>query len=160
MASVTRNYLLSAMVAVAAMITPAIANDTVTFNDCMENNSGVLLQQRDLVALCLGEHSAEIDRTTMEARGQYQAREGGVVFLLELANTNPDMLVTSYAVIVKHANAPEPQIFNLTPVSILPGRSVSVPLGPLNFVPEGEDLTSGKFEFGVDQVRGLKLVLK
>ena len=154
-------FLMGAVVFAAAQpATQAVAQDTVTFNKCMTENTSVLLQQRDLVLLCLREHTSEIDRTSMEARGQYQARENGVVFLLELGNTTEEMLVTSYAVILKHEKAEQPQIFNLNPVSILPGRAVTVPLGPLNYVPEGEDLTSGKFEFGVDQVRGLKVVLK
>ncbi|MCE2517814.1 MAG: hypothetical protein J4F41_08295 [Alphaproteobacteria bacterium] len=147
-------------VSAGLMAPPALAEDTARFNTCMKDNESVLLQQRDLVLLCLGEHSSTIDRTAMEARGQYQARDNGVVFLLEMGNTTEDMLVTSYAVIVKHEKAEQAQVFNLTPVSILPGRAVTVPLGPLNFVPEGDDLTNGKFEFGVDQVRGLKVVLK
>lgn len=155
-----KKTVLGASLTLGMMASSAWANDTVSFNACMKDNESVLLQQRDLVLLCLGQHSVEVDRTTMEARGQYQARENGVVFLLEMGNTTPDMLVTSYAVIVKHEKAEQPQIFNLTPVSILPGRSVTVPLGPLTYVPEGEDLTSGKFEFGVDQVRGLKVNLK
>ena len=149
-----------AVLAASLTISPAQAQDTVAFNKCMTENTSVLLQQRDLVLLCLREHTSEIDRTVMEARGQYQARENGVVFLLELGNTSEEMLVTSYAVILKHEKADQPQIFNLNPVSILPGRATTVPLGPLTYVPEGEDLTSGKFEFGVDQVRGLKVVLK
>lgn len=142
------------------MAGPALATDTVSFNDCMENNESVLLQQRDLVLLCLGKHSVEIDRQVMNARGQYQTRDNGIVFLLQIGNTSETMMVTSYAVILKHEKADQPQLFNLTPVSILPGRAATVPLGPLNFIPEGEDLTSGKFEFGVDQVRGLEVVLR
>ena len=148
------------MLATGFSLTPAAAQDTVTFNKCVTENTSVLLQQRDLVLLCLREHTTEIDRTVMEARGQYVARENDVVFLLELGNTTDEMLVTSYAVILKHEKAEQPQIFNLNPVSILPGRATTVPLGPLTYVPEGEDLTGGKFEFGVDQVRGLKIVLK
>ncbi len=150
----------SVLIAASMMTSQSMAQDTITFNKCVTENTSVLLQQRDLVLLCLREHTTDIDRTVMEARGQYQARENGVVFLLELGNTSEDMLVTSYAVILQHEKSEQPQIFNLNPVSILPGRAVTVPLGPLNYVPEGEELTSGKFEFGVDQVRGLKVVLK
>ena len=79
--------------------------------------------------------------------------------LLRMQNTSPDMIMTGYSVILKHQKAEQPQVFTFSPVSILPGSVIDVPLGGLAFVPDAADLASDQFQFGVDGVSGVALSL-
>ena len=129
------------------------------FNNCVETNASVLIPQGDLVQLCLTQHAAPMDRALVNAQGSYRQTENGMIFLLRMQNTSPDMIMTGYSVILKHQKAEQPQVFTFSPVSILPGSVVDVPLGGLAFVPDAADLASDQFQFGVDGVSGITLSL-
>ena len=144
----------------------SIAQDATTksgkladFNSCVETNASVLIPQGDLVQLCLTQHAAPMDRALVNAQGSYRQTENGMIFLLRMQNTSPDMIMTGYSVILKHQKAEQPQVFTFSPVSILPGSVVDVPLGGLAFVPDAADLASDQFQFGVDGVSGVTLSL-
>ena len=131
----------------------------VDFNGCVETNASVLIPQADLIQLCLTRHAAPMDRTLVNAQGSYRQTENGMIFLLRMQNTSPDTIMTGYSVILKHQKAEQPQVFTFSPVSILPGSVVDVPLGGLAFVPDAADLASDQFQFGVDGVSGVTLAL-
>ena len=129
------------------------------FNSCVETNASVLIPQGDLIQLCLTQHAAPMDRELVNAQGSYRQTENGMIFLLRMQNTSPDTIMTGYSVILKHQKAEQPQVFTFSPVSILPGSVVDVPLGGLAFVPDAADLASDQFQFGVDGVSGVTLSL-
>ena len=129
------------------------------FNNCVETNASVLIPQGDLIQLCLRQHAAPMDRKLVNAQGSYRQTENGMIFLLRMQNTSPDTIMTGYSVILKHQKAEQPQVFTFSPVSILPGSVVDVPLGSLAFVPDEADLASDQFQFGVDGVSGVTLSL-
>ena len=129
------------------------------FNSCVETNASVLIPQGDLIQLCLTQHAAPMDRELVNAQGSYRQTENGMIFLLRMQNTSPDTIMTGYSVILKHQKAEQPQVFSFSPVSILPGAVVDVPLGGLAFVPDAADLASDQFQFGVDGVSGVTLSL-
>ena len=138
---------------------PAKSGKLADFNNCVETNASVLIPQGDLVQLCLTQHAAPMDRALVNAQGSYRQTENGMIFLLRMQNTSPDMIMTGYSVILKHQKAEQPQVFTFSPVSILPGGVVDVPLGGLAFVPDAADLASDQFQFGVDGVSGVTLSL-
>ena len=129
------------------------------FNSCVETNASVLIPQGDLIQLCLTRHAAPMSRELVNAQGSYRQTENGMIFLLRMQNTSPDTIMTGYSVILKHQKAEQPQVFTFSPVSILPGSVVDVPLGGLAFVPDAADLASDQFQFGVDGVSGVTLSL-
>ena len=129
------------------------------FNSCVETNASVLIPQGDLIQLCLTRHAAPMKRELVNAQGSYRQTENGMIFLLRMQNTSPDTIMTGYSVILKHQKAEQPQVFTFSPVSILPGGVVDVPLGGLAFVPDAADLASDQFQFGVDGVSGVALSL-
>ena len=129
------------------------------FNKCVEANASVLIQQADLVQICLTRHAAPIDRAVVNAQGSYRQTENGMIFLLRMQNTSPDSIMTGYSVILKHQKAEQPQVFTFSPVSILPGAIVDVPLTGLAYVPQADELESSQFQFGVDGVSGVTLAL-
>ncbi len=137
---------------------PAKSGKLADFNNCVETNASVLIPQGDLVQLCLTQHAAPMDRALVNAQGSYRQTENGMIFLLRMQNTSPDMIMTGYSVILKHQKAEQPQVFTFSPVSILPGGVVDVPLGGLAF-PDAADLASDQFQFGVDGVSGVALSL-
>lgn len=130
------------------------------FNDCFENNASALVPQADLIRLCVSAHAKSMDRGVVRSEGAYRQTENGLIFVLRMQNSSPDTIITGYSVILKHQEAEQPQIFNLTPVSILPGAIVDVPLGGLTYVPAADDIGADRFQFGVDGVRGITLALK
>ena len=138
---------------------PAKSGKLADFNNCVETNASVLIPQGDLVQLCLTQHASPMDRALVNAQGSYRQTENGMIFLLRMQNTSPDMIMTGYSVILKHQKAEQPQVFTFSPVSILPGGVVDVPLGGLAFVPDAADLASDQFQFGVDGVSGVALSL-
>ena len=138
---------------------PAKSGKLADFNNCVETNASVLIPQGDLVQLCLTQHAAPMDRALVNAQGSYRQTENGMIFLLRMQNTSPDTIMTGYSVILKHQKAEQPQVFTFSPVSILPGSVVDVPLGGLAFVPDAADLASDQFQFGVDGVSGVTLSL-
>ena len=138
---------------------PAKSGKLADFNNCVETNASVLIPQGDLVQLCLTQHAAPMDRALVNAQGSYRQTENGMIFLLRMQNTSPDMIMTGYSAILKHQKAEQPQVFTFSPVSILPGSVVDVPLGGLAFVPDAADLASDQFQFGVDGVSGVTLSL-
>ena len=109
------------------------------FNSCVETNASVLIPQGDLIQLCLTRHAAPMNRELVNAQGSYRQTENGMIFLLRMQNTSPDTIMTGYSVILKHQKAEQPQVFTFSPVSILPGSVVDVPLGGLAFVPDAAD---------------------
>ena len=129
------------------------------FNNCVETNASVLIPQGDLVQLCLTQHAAPMDRALVNAQGSYRQTENGMIFLLRMQNTSPDTIMTGYSVILKHQKAEQPQVFTFSPVSILPGAVIDVPLGGLTYVPNENELASDQFQFGVDGVSGVTLAL-
>ena len=138
---------------------PAPSGKLADFNSCVEANASLLIPQADLLQLCLGRHAAPMDRALISAQGSYRQTDNGLIFLLRMQNTSPDTIMTGYSVILKHQKAEQPQVFTFSPVSILPGRVIDVPLGGLAYVPEATELESDKFQFGVDGVSGVKLEL-
>ena len=145
---------------------PAMAQDAsapsgklADFNSCVEANASLLVPQADLIQLCLGKHAAPMDRALVGAQGSYRQTDNGLIFLLRMQNNSPDTIMTEYSVILKHQKAEQPQVFTFSPVSILPGRIIDVPLGGLAYVPEATELESDKFQFGVDGVSGVTLEL-
>jgi len=154
------------LLAGTAVAGTAVAQEATTksgkledFNSCVETNASVLIPQGDLIQLCLTQHAAPMDRELVNAQGSYRQTENGMIFLLRMQNTSPDTIMTGYSVILKHQKAEQPQVFSFSPVSILPGAVVDVPLGGLAFVPDAADLASDQFQFGVDGVSGVTLSL-
>lgn len=129
------------------------------FNSCIENNASALVPQADLIRLCVNTHSKPLDRGIVRSEGSYRQTENGLIFVLRMQNSSPDTILTGYSVILKHQKAEQPQVFTFSPVSILPGRIIDVPLGGLAYVPEASELESDKFQFGVDGVSGVTLEL-
>ena len=129
------------------------------FNSCVEANASLLIQQGDLIRICLNQHAAPMDRTLVSSQGSYRQTDNGLIFLLRMQNTSPDTIMTGYSVILKHQKAEQPQVFTFSPVSILPGAVVDVPLGGLTYVPNENELASDQFQFGVDGVSGVTLAL-
>ena len=144
---------------VMAQENPAPSGSLEDFNSCVETNTSLLIPQGDLVQLCLNQHAAPMDRAMVSAQGSYRQTDNGLIFLLRMQNTSPDTIMTGYSVILKHQKAEQPQVFTFTPVSILPGAVVDVPLGGLAYVPDAADLASDQFQFGVDGVSGVTLSL-
>ena len=142
-----------------AQSAPAPSGKLSDFNSCIEANTSLLIPQADLLQLCLGQHAAPMDRALVSAQGSYRQTENGLIFLLRMQNTSPDTIMTGYSVILKHQKAEQPQVFTFSPVSILPGRIIDVPLGGLAYVPETGELESDQFQFGVDGVSGVMLEL-
>jgi len=136
---------------------PAPSGTIEGFNGCVEANASLLIQQGDLIQICLNRHAAPIDRAVVNAQGSYRQTENGLIFLLRMQNTSPDAIMTGYSVILKHQKAEQPQVFSFSPVSILPGAIVDVPLTGLAYVPQADELESSQFQFGVDGVSGVKL---
>ena len=136
---------------------PAPSGTIAGFNDCVEANASLLIQQGDLIQICLNRHAAPIDRAVVNAQGSYRQTENGVIFLLRMQNTSPDAIMTGYSVILKHQKAEQPQVFTFSPVSILPGAIVDVPLSGLAYVPQDDERESSQFQFGVDGVSGVTL---
>ena len=134
---------------------PAPSGTIAGFNDCVEANASLLIQQGDQI--CLNRHAAPIDRAVVNAQGSYRQTENGVIFLLRMQNTSPDAIMTGYSVILKHQKAEQPQVFTFSPVSILPGAIVDVPLSGLAYVPQDDERESNQFQFGVDGVSGVTL---
>ena len=97
---------------------PAKSGKLADFNNCVETNASVLIPQGDLVQLCLTQHAAPMDRALVNAQGSYRQTENGMIFLLRMRNTSPDMIMTGYSVILKHQKAEQPQVFTFSPVSI------------------------------------------
>ena len=138
---------------------PAPSGTIAGFNDCVEANASLLIQQGDLIQICLNRHAAPIDRAVVNAQGSYRQTENGVIFLLRMQNTSPDAIMTGYSVILKHQKAEQPQVFTFSPVSILPGAIVDVPLSGLAYVPQDDERESSQFQFGVDGVSGVTLAV-
>ena len=156
----------SALLTGTALAGAAVAQDATAksgkledFNSCVETNASVLIPQGDLIQLCPTRHAAPMNRELVNAQGSYRQTENGMIFLLRMQNTSPDTIMTGYSVILKHQKAEQPQVFTFSPVSILPGSVVDVPLGGLAFVPDAADLASDQFQFGVDGVSGVTLSL-
>jgi len=150
---------LSGFTSAVAQDASAPSGSLESFNSCVEANASVLIQQGDLVQLCLSKHAAPMAREQVSAQGSYRQTDNGLIFLLRMQNTSPDTIMTGYSVILKHQKAEQPQVFTFTPVSILPGAVVDVPLGGLAYVPNENELASDQFQFGVDGVSGVKLAL-
>ena len=154
------------LLASAVITAPALAQDAPApsgtiegFNSCVEANASLLIQQGDLIQICLNQHATPMDRALVSAQGSYRQTDNGLIFLLRMQNTSPDTIMTSYSVILKHQKADQPQVFTFTPVSILPGALVDVPLGGLAYVPEEGERQNDQFQFGVDGVSGVTLAL-
>lgn len=164
-----KNLLKSAIIPLLAgtvIASPALAQDAPApsgtidgFNSCVEANASLLIQQGDLIQICLNQHAAPMDRALVGAQGSYRQTENGLIFLLRMQNNSPDTIMTGYSVILKHQKADQPQVFNFSPVSILPGAVVDVPLGGLAYVPEEGERQNDQFQFGVDGVSGVTLAL-
>ena len=93
---------------------PAPSGTIAGFNDCVEANASLLIQQGDLIQICLNRHAAPIDRAVVNAQGSYRQTENGVIFLLRMQNTSPDAIMTGYSVILKHQKAEQPQVFTFS----------------------------------------------
>ena len=85
------------------------------FNDCFENNASALVPQADLIRLCVSAHAKSMDRGVVRSEGAYRQTENGLIFVFTHAAPSPDTIITGYSVILKHQEAEQPQIFNLTP---------------------------------------------
>ena len=112
---------------------------------------------RGKTKICEGNFKGNIRSQLLSSPGT--TTMANAIFLLRMQNTSPDMIMTGYSVILKHQKAEQPQVFTFSPVSILPGSVVDVPLGGLAFVPDAADLASDQFQFGVDGVSGVTLSL-
>ena len=138
------------------------SSSVAAFNACMENNQSLLIQSQDLMTLCLVKHSQKVDNKEFQGQGRYiKTDQGERSFSVQLVNSTSDKIVTSYAVILKHNNQEEAQIFRVSPVGILPGKSTVATFSALDYQPKNDqEVEGGQFQFGIDAIFGLKLDLK
>ena len=55
-----KSILMAGVMTSGFSLTQSLLKDTVTFNKCVTENTSVLLQRRDLVLLCLREHTTKL----------------------------------------------------------------------------------------------------